>query len=200
MTPAQSLLKNLLLIMVSLVLLIYQKEVKWKYPKLIVTGSIVIAFLIPLIINSINISINRPAIQSSGAARVNLDLLYSGSTFTRPVRELRKGKQIVVFLSLNCPYCLMTGYKFHLLKRKNPAIPVYFILSGRIEDIPRFLAETKSYDIPHTLLLKQDFIHLAGREVPVILYLDDGKVSRRINYNQIDQFDIETWLGPTTMK
>jgi hypothetical protein len=195
LNPAQSLLKNFLLIVINVLLIRYHKGINWKYPKLMVTGAIIVAFFIPCTIHSINLSINRPAINASGSFKVNLDLLYGGSTFIRPVHELREGKQIVAFLSLNCPYCLMTGYKFHLLKRKNPAIPIYFILSGKINSIPKFLTETKSYNIPHTMLFKQDFISLVGREVPVILYIDDGVVVKKINYQQIDQKDIEMWLN-----
>ncbi len=196
LNPAQSIVKNIFLLIITYILFRFQKELEWKHPLLLFLGTILIAFIIPFSVNPINLSNNSHTTQTqSENIKVNLDLLYSGSTFIRPNLELRHGKHIVAFFSLTCPSCLMAAYKFHLVKKNAPEIPIYFILSGRISDLPRFLSETKTYDIPHTMLLTQDFIKLIGRKVPVMLYLNDGVIIKRISNMQINQKDIETWFS-----
>jgi len=194
LSPFQSLLKNSLLMILNLILIRYHKDVQWKYPKLIVIGTIIIAFLIPFTVDSLNSSVNKQIIRDPGTNKINLDLLYGESAFIKPSMELRKGKQIVAFLSMTCPYCLITAYKFYLIKKENSAIPIFFILSGKKSDIPQFLAETRSYNIPHLRILKQDFVKLVGTELPVILYLNDGIIVKKINFLQINQKDIENWI------
>ena len=194
MNPAQSLVKNILLIGVNIILIRYKAGIIWKKPVWIVTGILIVAFVIPATVNSLNIAVTREAIRNSEDGKVNLNLLYAASSSIMASFDLRKGRKIVVFLSTTCESCILTAYKFQLVKRKNAAIPICFILTGPIASIPRFMAETKSYNIPHSLMLKRDFISIAGTQVPVILFLKDGLVDRKINYLDIDQQDIENWL------
>jgi len=193
LNPVESILKNIVLLVVTFILYRYQKGLDWDYPKLIVAVSLTIAMVLPFAMFPIASASSSVKNSGSGLKKLNLELLYSGSFYNKPARELRKGKHILAFLSLACPSCQMAAYKFHLIKQDNPAIPIYFILSGTINEIPRFLTETKTANIPHTLLLKQDFIKLIGMEVPVILYLDDGVIYREISFLEINQKDIEGW-------
>lgn len=195
MNPIESILKNVFLLVITFILYRYHNGLEWEYPKLIISGTIIISFGIPSALDIITSSSTNQTVQISTSRNIELNKLYSGSTFTKPSQEIRKGKHIVAFFSLTCPSCLMAAYKFSIIRKANPAIPVYFILFGRVEEISQFLAKSKSYSIPHTLLLTKDFINLVGSEVPVIVYLENGVVKKEINFLQIDQKDIENWLG-----
>jgi hypothetical protein len=195
MNPIESILKNIFLLVISFILYRYHKGLEWEYPKLMVLGTIIISFGIPLALDLVTASSANQSVQTTTSRKIDLNMLYSGSTFTKPSQEIRKGKHIVAFFSLTCPSCLMAAYKFSIIKKTNPAIPVYFILFGKVEEISQFLAKTKSYSIPHTLLLTKDFIKLVGSEVPVIVYLENGVVKNEISFLQIDQKDIENWLS-----
>ncbi|MEI7660641.1 MAG: MauE/DoxX family redox-associated membrane protein [Bacteroidota bacterium] len=197
LNPLESVLKNIFLFILAFLIFRYHNGLEWGHPALMAIGICAVTFAIPLTVDPVLFSDSRPTIQNSEFREFNSNLLYSGSSFIRPTREIRKGKYIVVFLSLKCPYCKLSAYKLHLIKKKNPEIPVYFILTGKVGNLPGFLAETKAYDIPHTFLLKSDFITLVGREVPVILYLEEGVAVKKIDYTRINQQDIEKWLGIT---
>jgi uncharacterized membrane protein YphA (DoxX/SURF4 family) len=195
LNPWQSILKNIVLIAVTFILFRSGKSLEWEHPLVIVSVTAIISAAIPFVADPAMFANIAIPVQTSGSGHANINLLYSDSTYSKPTYEIRKGKQIVAFLSLTCPTCLMTAYKFHVIKKENGKIPVSFILFGNVKDIPRFLDETKTYNIPHTLLIKQDFLKIIGPEVPVVLFLNNGIVTRSLKYLELDQSVMEDWLA-----
>src|SRR5690606_37789626 len=108
--------------------------------------------------------------------------------------DLRKGKHVVAFLSLSCSHCKVAAKKFYLFKKDNSSLPLFFVLNGDSIKYETWIAETKAGNIPYSFCLGKIFVHLAGTRLPRIYYLEDGIVVKKVDYFELNQYDIETWL------
>jgi hypothetical protein len=195
MTPLESIIKNIILVALSLILYRFHKGIIWKYSKIFFLVIILSSVTLPFIINPIDLNITE---QTSDDTVVNykldLDVLYNNPKVVEPKMDLRKGKYIISFMSLTCPYCRIGAYKLHIMKKRNPGIPIFFILNGSNENLKPFLDETKATDIPYTILLGKDFVKMSGIRLPAIYWVNDGMVIKKFTYLDIDQKAIEDWL------
>ncbi len=195
MTPLESIIKNIFLIALSLILYKFHKGIIWKYSKILFLVIILSSIALPFIINPVDLNVTE---QTSDDTVVNykldLDVLYNNLKVVEPKMDLRKGKYIISFMSLTCPYCRIGAYKLHIMKKRNPGIPIFFILNGSKENLKPFFDETKATDIPYTILLGKDFVKMSGVRLPAIYWVKDGIVIKKSTYIDIDQKAIEDWL------
>jgi hypothetical protein len=195
MTPLESIIKNIILIALSLILYRFHKGIIWKYSKIFFLVIILSSVALPFIINPVDLNVTE---QNSDDTVVNykldLDVLYNNPKVVEPKVDLRKGKYIISFMSLTCPYCRIGAYKLHIMKKRDPGIPIFFILNGSKENLHSFFDETKATDIPYTILLGKDFINMSGIRLPAIYWVNNGVVIRKSTYFDLDQKAIEDWL------
>lgn len=193
MSPALSLLKNAGLIAGLLVLLKWHKPDDGMVLNVATFPMALIIIAVPFFIFPVEQQIKMP-----------LSKLYHTTRSEHPVLELRKGKHILCFMSLSCEHCRHAAGIIAGMKKNNPALPFYFALSAgadstRAERFADFLKETKANDIPYHFLEKEDFINMiksSGSDgVPVILWMQDTTVIRKVNGGELDQKEIETWIA-----
>ena len=195
MTPAESIIKNIILIALTLVLYRFHKGIIWKYSKILFIVFILSSTALPFIINPVDLNTTEQTSNDSVVNyKLNLDVLYNNPKVVAPNVELRKGKYIISFMSLTCPYCRIGAYKLHIIKKRNPDIPIFFILNGSNDKLKAFFDETKASDIPYTILLGKDFVKMSGVRLPAIYWVNDGIVTKKSTYLDIDQKEIEGWL------
>lgn len=195
MTPLESGIKNILLIILSLIIYKYYKGITWKYSKMLFYIIIFTSAALPFIINPVDINISKK--NSNDAIvnyKLNLDVLYNNSKVVEPCMDLRKGKYIIAFMSLTCPYCRIGAYKLHIIKKRNPDIPIFFILNGDKNKLNSFFDETNASDIPYTILMGSDFVKMSGLNLPAIYWVNNGIVLKKTKYIYLDQKEIEDWL------
>jgi len=195
MTPLQSVWKNLIMIAVAILISRYHNGFRYPVQKVILIAAIAISFSLPFILNPINFSVSS-AIQTDAIGyELDLDVLYEPTKTDRPIIELRKGKHILVFISLTCSHCKVAAYKLHILKKRNPDLPIFLILNGDEEDLDAFFEETKVNNNPYTILLGQDFIRLGGVRLPSILWVENSRVVNKTGYLHLHERDIVLWLN-----
>lgn len=194
MTPAQSLLKNAGLILGLLVLLrLYRPE----------DGKILNLATIPVAL--IIIAVPYFLYPAEAAIRMPLSKLYEPAQPEQPATELRNGKHILCFMSLGCKHCRHAAGMMAEMKQNNPSLPFYFVLAGggtdslRAERLADFMQETKARNIPHHFLDKEDFAAMlmqSGSDgVPVILWMQDTTVVRKLTIPELNQKETEQWLA-----
>jgi glutaredoxin len=191
MHPLDAIWKNLAMIAAT-VLLIYiypirpYKNQEW-ISAVLGMASLVATFIVsPLNTN------HKPEVSNEP---LQLNLLYADST-NRPNIELRTGKHIIVYMSLTCPHCKKAAYLLHILKRQNPQIPVYLVISGHPDNKKAFFDETKAGDLPYLLFKDTDaFQEMAGPGVPAIYWVNNSVIERESTYLQLDPADIKEWLS-----
>lgn len=194
MTPFESIIKNIVLIGLSLLIYFFHEGYKIPFRKIILVLCFLTAFVMPFILNPLDL-VNSEQLQDGEVNyKLDLDLVYNSDDPVKPSVDLREGKHLIAFMSLTCPHCRVAGYKLHVINKKNPAIPFYMFLNGDDFNLKPFFEDTKTENIPHSMLLGQRFVKLAGVKLPVIFWVNNSIVEKKMKYMYINQKDIEEWI------
>lgn len=197
MTPVQGILKNVIMIVGALIVYFFYEGWKLKMNRLFLSFIGLSVCITPFIINPIDYAYTSNNLDEKINYPLELNLLYEPEDTSKveiPKIELRKGKQVLAFLSLTCSHCRIAAKKFRLIKKNNPSIPIYFILNGEKKNYASFIADTKADNIPSSYCLGKTFIQLASAQLPRIYYLDNGIVTKKVDYFELNQYQIEDWL------
>jgi hypothetical protein len=191
MTPLQSLLKNLLLLGLLAPLLWGQKHL-WLLEKkqtLYLIAGLILSLALPYVISP-------PAWGDFPSQEKTEGSLYLEELDSPAPFDLGKGKSVVAFMSLTCPHCRVAAYKLGVMKKKNPALPLYFFLNGEKKNEAAFFAETHTSGIPHSYMsIREGFLRNTNGSVPSIFLVNAMRTERKINYLLVRQEEIETWLA-----
>jgi thiol-disulfide isomerase/thioredoxin len=196
MTPIESIVKNVLLIGLSIVLLKWGFEANYrKAGKWVIAGLAITAVVYPYIRNVVDLGYSESyLVKKESTYFMPLDTLINNATVNKVPEELKKGKHIIAYLSSTCPHCRIAATKLRIMKEKNPDLPVYFVINGLDEDIQKFREYTKSTAIPWTKLKGKTFTYLAGLSWPTIVLINNQQVELDLTYFSLDQEEIEEWL------
>ena len=196
MTPLQALIKNAVMLMVSIIILKFYdgfnfgKLSKWLFGCLIITS-----FALPHILNYVDMDFSSAyLVKKENQFPLQLDSLYKDAKKHIAPKTLSKGKKVISFMSLTCPHCRIAAKKLKLIKEKNPAIPMYLVLNGDDKNIKPFFEETKADNIDYCILNGRNFVYLAGVRLPVIYLVNNSVVENWVDYMQLDQTELEKWL------
>jgi hypothetical protein len=197
MTPLQAMIKNI--IMIAGGVLVYFLFEGWKitYNKLLLSFIGVSTILVPFIINPIDYTYTSNNLDEKVNYPLELNLLYQPEDTSKveiPNIELRNGKHIIAFMSLTCPHCRIAAKKFRIIKKNNNEIPIYFVLNGDKSKYKTFIEDTRANNIPSSFCLGKTFVNLAGTTLPRIYYLDNGIITKKVDYYELNQYNIEDWL------
>jgi hypothetical protein len=197
MTPLQALLKNIAMLVVFVILYKYHNE--WNFGKIksyILIVVVLVSVALPFILNPIKLDYSEAYLNKAQANYVlKLDTLYNNALINTPPKELSKGKWIVAFMSLTCPHCRIAAKKIRILKERDPSVQFYFVLNGKEENLNSFFDDTKTKNIPYSMLKGQHFIYLAGVSLPSIYMINNSIVAHEVNYITLDENEIRKWLS-----
>lgn len=196
MTPGQALIKNAIMIIVSLLIYKYYegfnfgKIGKWLFGALVIT-----AFALPHILNYVDLDYSQAYLtKKEDQFPLELDSLYKDAKLHTPPKTLSTGKHVIAFMSLSCPHCRTAAKKLRLMKEKNAAISIYLVLNGDDEKIKPFFDDTKATNIDYCILNGKNFVYLAGLDMPAIFMVNNSVVENWVDYMHLDQAEIEKWL------
>jgi uncharacterized membrane protein YphA (DoxX/SURF4 family) len=218
MTPLQALIKNA--IMLGGFFILYKYHDGWwkknipqqptnlhtpsqkgnKKIQLLTLLLFVSSFAMPFILNPVELNYSEAYLNKPEENfKIELDTLYKYATLNVPPKTLSQGKHIIAFMSLKCPHCRIAANKIRIIHERNPSIPFYFVLNGDEKNLKSFFEETHTEDIPHCMLVGgkpiNHFIYLAGTEMPAIYLMNNSIVEHTVYYIDLDQGEIEKWLG-----
>ncbi len=195
MTPAESILKNVLLILFFIPIFITDFKGLWfKKILFLSTFLFLFSFAIPFVLNPLGYSQFPESTQNGNA--LFLDKVYKLTNNDKPSIELRSGKHLISFMSATCPHCILAGYKLHIFKKKNPKLSLYIFINGDSTDVKKFFEETKAINIPHShMSVKEGFVQNAGNSLPSMFLVNNNIVEQRKKYVTIDQTEIENWFN-----
>ena len=199
MTPLQAIIKNLA--MLAGVGFVYKFYEGWKtaYHKLLLSVVSVTCLGLPFVVNPIDFTYSSNNLMEKINYPLDLKLLYAPEDTAKvevPRIDLRKGKHVLAFMSLSCPHCRIAAKKFRLIKKDNPEISIYFVLNGDKEKYAAFIEDTQASNIPSSFCLGKTFVNLASAHLPRIYYLDDGMVVKKVDYLEMNQYQMEQWMFP----
>lgn len=196
MTPFQAIVKNV--IMLAVCLFIYKFHDGYTLEKLGSTLSfafLVTAIAMPHILNYVDLDYSQAYLNKPEENfPLELDTLYNNAYEKIPPKTLSHGKHVISFLSLTCQHCRIAAKKIRLIHEKNPEISFYFVFNGEKDKMKWFYLDTKTENIPYTMLRARPFVYLAGTNLPTIFLVNNSTVEHWVNYMELDQSEIEKWL------
>lgn len=198
MTPLEAIIKNIIMIGAAMIVYFLYEGWKIKFNALFLSFLGATALLVPFIMNPVDYSYTSNNLDEKVNYPLELNLLYEPEDTTKveiPKTELRKGKHVLAFMSLTCSHCRVAAKKFRLIKKNNPSLPIYFVLNGDKEKYAPFIEDTKADNIPYSYCLGKSFIQLASASLPRIYYIDNGVVVRKVDYFELNQYQIENWIN-----
>jgi uncharacterized membrane protein YphA (DoxX/SURF4 family) len=196
MTPFQAIVKNIIMLAICFVIYKFNEGITLGKLGKVLNGSFLLtALAMPHILNYVDLDyseayLNKP----ENNFKLELDTLYNNAYETTPPKTLSQGKHVLAFMSLSCQHCRIAAKKIRLIHEKNPDIHFYFILNGEKEKMKWFYLDTKTEDIPYTMLRARPFIYLAGTNLPTLYLVNNSTVEHWVNYIELDQTEIEKWL------
>lgn len=164
MTPVESILKNILLLIFSFILYFKTRDDKRKLflPVTIMLISLPVVFLISPVRDVSNFKFSK-YIHFEGAGRV----------------DLTSGDKLVAVFSLDCEHCQQTASEIADLKRNENNLPdvyVLFFSEGNVT-VDLFNSITHS-NFPFHMIDANDFFDLIGTQPPRIYWLKGGNVEK----------------------
>jgi hypothetical protein len=198
MKPRTAIYKNLLMLLASRFVYYFHSGWSFNRNRIFMFSAAFISLLLPFILNPVDFTYTSNNLAEKVGYPLQLELLYQPEDPSKveiPRTELREGKHVLAFLSLTCSHCRIAAKKLRLIKKKNPAISIYFVLNGDRKNLPAFITDTRAENIPYSFCLGKAFVKLASTRLPRIYYLENGVVVRKVDYLELNQYDIERWMG-----
>jgi len=193
MTPLQSLVKNVILASLALLLYLISEVKRIRFQKPLTIFFAVVTLSLPFILNPVDLMAGKVRQPEEINFPLPIDLITGEST-KKDTIDLMRGKHIVAFISLTCPHCKVAALKMHVMKKRHPEIPFYFILNGEENRLQEFYDATKSDDIDHMFLFGKNFFALTGGNLPAIYWVDNGVVLKKSLYISLQEDEILKWL------
>jgi hypothetical protein len=197
MSPAQAILKNV--IMLGFCFLLLKFHAGYEFGSLSKWLSIALActaFALPHILNYVDLDYSQAYLNKpEDHFDLPLDSLYKDAAINVPPQSLKKGKQIIAFLSASCSHCRIAAKKLRLMKEKNPELPIYMVINGEDLKFKQFFEDTKADNLPYCRLNGRNFVYMAGVTLPMIYLVNNSIVETNVNYMELDQDQIEKWLN-----
>ncbi|MBK9299458.1 MAG: DoxX family protein [Bacteroidetes bacterium] len=195
MTPLESVIKNLIMLVIIVIIYFIQHELKFKYLGLLSIVLLLLCIAFPIWRNppeSIYISEKEPDINEP----LPLSMLYESANNPPPGIELRKGKHVIAFMSLTCEFCRKAAKRMRIMKQKHPELPFFIILNGDSSQIKPFFDDTKVDNIDYSIFNgAEQFKKLnRGTALPTIKWMKDTTLIRESNYITLDEDDILKWM------
>lgn len=192
MTPFESIVKNLVLLLMA-ILLYYQKLKIFSLDKtwLFVTIA-VFSLVIPPILNPPDwyFQVQGTVDYKTG----EIDFSKIPDRFSDgEIHKLNQGKVIAAFVSPTCPHCKLACMKLSIIKRKNPEFKIYAIFYGNEKYLDSFVSETK-LSIPYLFYNHLNFMKIVDGSVPAVLFIDNGKLISRKDQLGLDGKEVENFL------
>lgn len=194
-TPVQGIIKNLVLLAAAAFIYFFHPNFSFKFMRLITVVLAIVAFALPFILNPIDFDTSAKNYSEKLNYKLNLDSIYNDPDVPTPKVELRKGKWIISFMSVTCPHCRVAAKKLHVMKLKNPDLPIYLFLNGPEKYVKPFFDDTRADNLTWSMLNgKGLFFKVAGPAVPQIDWVNNSMVENKSNYFVLQQKDVEDWL------
>lgn len=172
LTPVQSIIKNVLLIVGLLF-------VKRRYYS---TGLWWLPILFTIIATVSTFALNRIGLHNLQGVDVNEKVDFSGLPALYQTNEkvdFSKGKKMVAFFTWTCPHCINASRKFVALNKQEKIKNLYVVLGSRKEDgLLEFIDKTKC-DFPTIWMNDDEFFKYSGGRLPAIVYIEDGVIKKK---------------------
>lgn len=187
-TPLESIIKNLILIGLSVFLLYRNTSFQFRYKILITIILIASSFSMPFILNPPDLFVINFREEQTGY-QFNYEKLGE-TNCNGSVQNLNNKKVVVCFFSMSCKFCKLAAQKIAIMMKNNQISPdVFYVFVGEEENLDQFWKVTKSPVMNYKILQPDTFFSLSGSSLPAIYYIDKGIVVKKVGYRNLFEPD-----------
>jgi hypothetical protein len=187
LTPIQSIVKNLLLIIGLLF-------VKRRYYS---TGLWWLPILFVIIASVSTFSLNRVGVHNLQGISVNEKIDFTGLPplyKTHEKVDFSKGKKMVAFVTWTCPHCINAARKFVSLNKEEKINNLYFVIASKKEPGLLEFIEDTNLEFPAIWMNDDAFFKFSGGRLPAIVYVEDGVIKKKWFGDLFDVEEIRSYL------
>jgi len=191
LTPVQSIIKNLVLLLIGS-FLVFKSDYKiwyWaKYQRYIVLFVITMSLGLPFILSRVDFPGEKTSYKIEPGKKVKSEKLEQVEFNTITV-NLLEGRKLICFYSMACSVCKVSASKIALIyEQSNNQLPIYIIfLDNENKDqlLSKFFQDTGANDIPYTIFQPKAFFEISDNSIPFLMYLDNGEIKNLSNYRDM---------------
>jgi hypothetical protein len=196
LSPYESLLKNIVSIILCIIL--FFKSIPWntKYKRLIFYSVLFLSLLTPFIISPPDLYfLDKYSYKNEKNSKFNT-LLLGDFKYNNKKYNIEQGKKLICFFSMHCKICKLSAQKISIIHKKlNSNFPVFYVFFGEEKDIDTFFKNSKSIKFPYKIVPIKDFFQLSDKQLPIIYFLEDGVIKNKVGYRNIFRKDIEEFFS-----
>jgi len=194
MTPLESIVKNIILILLLVGLFFFNKPKKNKIllKRIIASVIVVFAFTITFILAPLHAS-NYEDSEEIGNT-IDFSMLYEDDYEHIPSVNLTEDKWMVFFVSASCTHCINAGYKVSILYNRIPDLPIYMFINGDENDIESYHEKTNTQNIPYSMMPAEQILYYTSGRLPLIYFVNSQIIEKKVNYYHLDDDMIKEWL------
>lgn len=192
MSPAESLIKNALLLLL-LMLVKNSSNFRFRNENWAFAGTVILSLLVPVILSPPDVFVQG----SFDEARHDQEALMQAIDSGDIPPYFTEGKNLIAFYSLSCKYCRMASTRIGTSVREagidNSLVHIVFWGDSTLAFKP-FFEETFSPEFEYAYLSTEPYLAITKGRMPLILLIEDGKVIHQMNYRNLDEGKIEEFF------
>ncbi|MBO4402065.1 MAG: DoxX family protein [Bacteroidales bacterium] len=194
-TRNQSIVKNLLL-MALLLPLSTQRGCLCRHLKRWVAVGVAVVVTVVMAVNPPSLVYNA---LYGEKILIDNDLYKEALANTGQMKAFSQGRQIVCLYSPTCKYCQLSAQKLHLAFQQahldESQMKVIFLRMNKGDERERaFFQKNRIPPLEYTTFAADTFLQVTHGKIPVILFVDEGKVCHSHQYMSVDEGRIGEFL------
>lgn len=201
LNPMESIIKNILLIIVILYLIhtknYLPSNIFAKYQIYIACGIIVGSFALPFLFNTPILPGEEGNYVIKPGMKISDESIQNVIFNTHDTVNLTKNKHVICFASLTCKTCKYAISKLESIHKKNGQLAISIIFldaPNRDELLIQVKKETGLQTIPYSFLAPKDFFKTSHNKLPFIMFVDNGEIKNLRNYSDLYVGDMFTFF------
>jgi uncharacterized membrane protein YphA (DoxX/SURF4 family) len=114
-------------------------------------------------------------------------------------QDFTEGRKIICMYSNKCKYCRNSAIKLNtIIKRTevdtNDVKCIFWTLPGEEKDLPDYFQKNHIISLEYTVFGVEPFLAITHGKMPVILFSDNGKIVKSIEYTGISEKEMEDFV------
>lgn len=132
--------------------------------------------------------------------KVDTELYAEALENTGRQEEFTQGRQLVCFFSTACGHCRNAAEKLSLMARfhgwdESQLRCIFWRTDKAEEEVGTFYRENHVIPLTYTTFTVDTFLNVIDGRMPTILFSDNGKIVRSVNYIQMDENEMDAFLN-----
>lgn len=170
----ESIIKNILLIVITIYLIIKERLHAYKKPWLVIFIVFLVAVMSTLILAPYKGPYSSAEILNK---EIDLDLLPFIEGTGIPL-DYKDQNVIVAFVSPKCEHCKNAIEQLSIIDQQNEILPVYLVFYAEAEKVKNFV-EYFDFNFPYVIIPEKEFMQITEGKLPTIFHIDHDVLKNR---------------------